>query len=131
MAINYAGSAAYFVAGQHVKAKTWADAGEDACTAAIAQARRILGRALRRAMNDDEAAYAEGDATRDEYAVYEQALWLIENGTIATSEGTAALAELAGGQDAGARGSTPAVAALYAPEALRWLGWTVAAMVSG
>ena len=42
---------------------------------AIAQARRDLSKALGRPMRDDEPEYREGDRTRDEYAVYEQALY--------------------------------------------------------
>lgn len=42
---------------------------------AIAQARRDLSKALGRPMRDDEPEYREGDRTRDEYAVYEQALF--------------------------------------------------------
>lgn len=44
---------------------------------AIAQARRDLSRALGRPMRDDEPEYREGDQTRDEYAVYEQALYTL------------------------------------------------------
>ena len=131
MAITYATSLQYFAAGQHMKAATWAQAEEDACTSAICGARRILARALGRAMDDAEAAYSEGDQTRDEYAVYEQALWLIENGVVANGQGSAALAQMAGAQDAGNRVATARQASLYAPEALRWLGWTGAATVSG
>ena len=42
---------------------------------AIAQARRDLSRALGRPIKDDEPEYREGDQTRDEFAVYEQALY--------------------------------------------------------
>ena len=43
--------------------------------AALQEARRDLSRALRRPIRDDEPPYREGDSTRDEYAVYEQALY--------------------------------------------------------
>ena len=129
--ITYETSLQYFKSGGHLKAATWAQAGEEACASAICAARRTLARALGRAMNDAEDAYAEGDNTRDEYAVYEQALWMIENGVVANGQGSAALAQMAGAQDAQARVATGSQAALYAPEALRWLGWTGAATVSG
>ena len=131
MAITYETSLQYFANGKHLKAATWAQAEEAAGTSAICAARRILSRALGRALDDDEDAYAEGDTTRDEYAVYEQALWMIENGVVANGQGSAALAQMAGAQDAGSRVATNNQASLYAPEALRWLGWTGAAVVNG
>ncbi len=126
--IDYASSLSYFEG--HLKSETWSQAAEPGGTAAIAQARKILSRGLGRAMNDSEAAYSEGDTTRDEFAVYEQALFLIENGAIANGSGSGAQPILTGSIDdpglprTGERG-------LYAPEALRWLGFRGTTTIRG
>ena len=52
----------------------WSEYSTEQQTAAIAQAKRDLSRALGRPMQEDEPPYKDGDRTRDEYAVYEQAL---------------------------------------------------------
>jgi len=126
--INADGATIFF--STHLKGNIWTMTPESSQAAAIAQARMILSRALGRAMNDSEATYAEGDQTRDEYAVYEQALYLIENGTIANAQGSAPQPILVGATDAP---DIPrnGISALYAPEALRWLGYTGAVVVKG
>ena len=53
----------------------WSEYSGEQKQAAIQEARRDLSRALRRPIRDDEPPYREGDSTRDEYAVYEQALY--------------------------------------------------------
>jgi len=126
--IDYSGAVTYFA--EHVKGHIFQDAGETAGTQAIAHGRRQLARALGRAMSDTEAAYSEGDTTRDEYAVYEQALYLIENGVIANGEGSAPLAVVSGGGEQ-PDGRRQAEAAVYAPEALRWLGYRGAVVTQG
>lgn len=55
--------------------KFWAEYSGEQKEAAIAQARRDLARAIGRPMKDDEPPYEEGQRKRDEYAVYEQALY--------------------------------------------------------
>ena len=60
--------------GRTIGAK-WAEYSAEQKTAAIDQARRDLFRALRRPMRDDEPPYREGDTKRDEFAVYEQAVY--------------------------------------------------------
>ena len=50
--------------------------------AAITQARRDLARAIGRPMRDDEPPYEEGQKRRDEYAVYEQALYSLLRDTM-------------------------------------------------
>ena len=66
-------------AAQYFKTRTagaaWNEYATDQKEIAIAQARRDLSRALGRQMRDDEPEYREGDRTRDEFAVYEQALY--------------------------------------------------------
>ena len=68
-------------ASQYFKTRTagaaWDEYSAEQKELAIAQARRDLSRALGRPMDDDEPEYREGDRTRDEYAVYEQALYVM------------------------------------------------------
>lgn len=119
MSISYAGSIDYFQ--NHMLGDVWTKAGETVCESAIAQARRQLSRAMGRELQDDEDAYAEGDLNRDEYAVYEQALWLIVNGPIANGAGTAPVAMLVadGGNPENVRERDRRY---FSPEALAWLG---------
>lgn len=128
--IDYDNAQIYFGAANHHKAAVWAAFGSAARAGAIAAARRVLARALGRTLTDDEAAYAEGDRTRDEYAVYEQALWMLENGQIADATGNDPVPILTGRSDA-ADGSGDKNFGIFAPEALRWLGWTGAAAIRG
>jgi hypothetical protein len=128
MSINLAGAQTYFGASNHHKAAVWSAFAQGHRTGAVAAARRTLSRGLGRAMSDSEDAYAEGDRTRDEYAVYEQALWMLENGQVADATGNDPVPVLTGKADAA---ETKPGAGLYAPEALRWLGITVAAVIRG
>jgi len=128
MAITHANSVEYFKGHRH--GHIWTQAGTTAQQAALTQARRMLSRELGRALSDSEAAYAEGDAVRDEYAAYEQALWLIQTGVVANGEGSAPQAVLV------ADGSDPEQAArrdvrMWSPEALAWLGYRGAVTVRG
>lgn len=118
--IDRSGALTYFDANNHPRGAVWGGFGESQQTAAIAAARRTLSRALGRALNDDEAAYAEGDSIREEYAVYEQALWMLENGVIANGENSApAFVATDPERVDNARDSQKNI---FAPEALRWLG---------
>lgn len=73
MAIDVQGASAYFK--KTTFSAKWAEYSTEQREAAIAQAKRELSKALHRPMRDDEPPYVEGDAKRDEYAVYEQALY--------------------------------------------------------
>lgn len=57
--------------------KNWNEYSGEQKEAALTQARRDLARALRRPIRDDEPPYQEGDTKRDEYAVYEQAIYTL------------------------------------------------------
>lgn len=57
--------------------KAWEEFSADQRKAAIEQAKRDLSRALGRPMREDEPQYQYGDEVRDEYAVYEQALFTL------------------------------------------------------
>ena len=68
-------------ANAYLKSRTlwdaWDEYSGDQKEMAITQARRDLSRALGRPMSDDEPPYQEGDTKRDEYAVYEQAVYTL------------------------------------------------------
>ena len=75
MAINVDGADAYF--SSRTSHDDWQAYSADQRKAAIEQAKRDFSRALGRPMREDEAQYRYGDRTRDEYAVYEQALFTL------------------------------------------------------
>lgn len=57
--------------------KQWLEYSPEQRKAAIEQAKRDLSRALGRPMKEDEPQFKYGDQTRDEYAVYEQAVYTL------------------------------------------------------
>ena len=73
MAIDVDGADAYFAT--RTMAKSWKEYSADQRKAAIDQAKRDFARALGRPMDENEPPFKMGDQTRDEYAVYEQALY--------------------------------------------------------
>lgn len=75
MAIDVQGASAYF--NTTTFAAVWAEYSKEQKQAAIAQAKRELAKAIGRAMNEDEPPYQIGETRRDEYAVYEQALYTL------------------------------------------------------
>lgn len=121
MAINKAGADAYFK--KTVKASLWASYSAAQRESAIEDAKMTMSRALHRKLNEDEAAYQPGDQTRDEYCIYEQAIYMLANGVQPTGGGTAVPA-LDGAESAtnntGKGASRPY--GIFAPDALRWLG---------
>lgn len=64
----------------HVHGDAWGEYSGEQKDHAITQARRDLSRALGRPIQDDEPPYVEGDKKRDEFAVYEQALYTLLSG---------------------------------------------------
>lgn len=118
MAINITNADAYF--SNHHKTAIWTAFDTDMREVAIQSARRILSRGLGRAMNDNETDYKEGDMSRDEYAVYEQAIHLLEHGRIATEP--EAMPYPTAMPESGRPDATEERAPYYNPEALRWLG---------
>ena len=73
--IDLSGATAYFKI--HTRFKVWNEYSSEQRERAIEQAKRDLSRALGRPMREDEPPYAFGDRTRDEYAVYEQAVYTL------------------------------------------------------
>lgn len=88
--------------------------------AAIDQARRDLAKAIRRPMKDDEPPYREGDTKRDEYAVYEQAVYSLLRDTL--PEGTGEATPNINGDEAKSANTQLAVGGgKWSIEALSWL----------
>lgn len=79
---------AYFAALNHTQASLWGSYGRDARAGAIAEAKRIITRALRRALDEELAAYEPGDTARDDFAVFEQALFLLKTNPVTISGGS-------------------------------------------
>lgn len=128
--IDFDGAQAYFGGNTHYKSAVWSAFDQGRRIAAVASARRTLSRVLGRSLRDNEPAFAEGDRRRDEFAVYEQALWMLEHGQIADASGFAPVPVLTGEVDK-AGVDADGVAGLYAPEALRWLGWSGVSAIRG
>ncbi len=112
----------YFKA--HPMGAVWNEYSTDQRKSAIEYAKRELSRALGRPMREDEPQYVYGDRTRDEYAVYEQALYVLlrdcqpkSAGVVMPSaepdEAQPTAHTMASGKDH------------FAAEALRWLGGIV------
>ena len=72
--INVEGAAAYF-AGTTLS-QAWSQYSAKQKEAAIEMAKREFGRALGRPLREDEPPFQMGDAVREEYAAYEQALYV-------------------------------------------------------
>lgn len=116
--ISVQGANTYFEG--HTLCRAWNEYSGAQKDHAIMRARRELAAELARPMRDDEPPYKEGDPMRDEYAVYEQAVYLLmrdehpEGGVAAQpvldAEGTGTLVP----KDHCGR---------WSRDATRWLGW--------
>ena len=123
MEITLDNANAYFALGNHTMADTWLKFSDAHRLGAIAHARRMLERELRRPMRETDA---EGDSRRDDLAVFEQALWLLLGSPYGDASRGDAVAILDGRPV-----DAPAPADDYGTgrrerwsrEALRWLGW--------
>lgn len=127
--ITFDNAQVYFRAGNHPKSSVWSGFSTAHRQGAVATAKRVLSRELGRPMQEDEPPYQDGDRRRDEYAVYEQALWVLEHGQIANAMGADPVPILTGNIDVA--GDTNGKVSFFSPEALRWLGWTGAAVIRG
>lgn len=75
MAINADGASEYFRTTTF--SDVWAEYSTGQKEAAVEMAKRDLSRALGRPLKEDEPPYQYGDAVREEYAAYEQALFTL------------------------------------------------------
>ena len=73
----------YFLPDNHIKANNWRKYSEQDKRAAFAQAKRILEVYLGRGLYDPE----DDDVYRDDYACYEQSLYILDSTPRQTSEG--------------------------------------------
>lgn len=121
MEITPANANAYFAPGNHDKADLWLRFDETRRAGAIATARRMFELELGRKMRETET---DESRWRDDFAVYEQALWLLLGGPVGDGRGDV-VSILQGaapaGQNAGG-GQSPRGRDRWSLDALRWLG---------
>ena len=113
---------AYFKA--HPMGATWDEYSTEQRTNAIEYAKRELSRALGRPLREDEPQYKYGDRTRDEYAAYEQALYVLLRDCAPNSSGVV----MPSAEPDEAQPTAHTIASgkdHFAAEALRWLGGNV------
>lgn len=118
MAINTAGANVYFDPENHTMSNVWASFRTEQKTAAIAQSKRILARALRRELDESESAITWD--VREDLACYEQALYLLRNSP-AVVEGTDGIQGFMANDQANPDQPSRMDPGLIAPEARRWL----------
>ncbi len=118
--ITIDGARAYFK--NHTRNGEWEAFGLEQRKAAIEQAKRDLSRALGRAMKEDEGSYMFGDRTRDEFAVYEQALYTLIKDAPAVGEAGNPVPSLSTDEATPSRTALSTGAAKWSREALAWLG---------
>lgn len=117
MSASVAGSEIYLDKNNHLRAYVWSKFDELQKAGAIAHAKRILNRAC--AVDDIEDEIATTAEINPEYAIYEQALWMLMNAPMDNADGSFAVATAA---DPKAEGKArKAETGLIAPEALAWL----------
>jgi len=119
--IDYTGAQAYFAMGNHPKAAIWsAFTPPERRKGAIAAARRVIARHLGHPLDDNEPPYQEGDDRRMDFAVYEQALWMLEGDQIADATGNDPVPVMMGRASAAdQRFRFPFVE--FSPMTMRWL----------
>jgi len=120
MSISANGALEYF--STHVEGVVWQAYGEALQAMAIVHARRELSRMLGRELSDSESAYVEGDQLRDEYAVYEQALYLLRMSSMPNAESSAPVFATPDPDSKPSAGVVLRHGLGIAPGACRWLG---------
>lgn len=118
MAISKTTADTYFAATNHPRASAWSSFSTNERTGAIAHAKRILARYLPGPV--DETTTTDRDFPRHDLAVYEQALWSLENSPLLRS-GREESADAVASDPEEPDGSRVAQTAILAPEARRWL----------
>ncbi len=101
--------------------KQWLEFSTDQRKAAIEQAKRDLSRALNRPMRENENPYQYGDTTRDEYAVYEQAIYTLLRDALPDLEGVS-VPPLEPDEKQNTSYSMKTGVGKWSEEALAWLG---------
>lgn len=80
MAININQANLYFSNSNHIKHSIWADIDDDDKQAAIGHAKRLIALILDTTIN--ESTTSDSDFPRHDIAVYEQALWMLEQSQV-------------------------------------------------
>jgi hypothetical protein len=119
MSSSLSNAEAYFGAANHIKAPTWAAFEPEVKQAAIAQAKRVLNRQARVEDIESELAVDMAGGINPEYAIYEQALWLLSNLPMANADNSFAIVEAADPETTSK--ARKAQVAEISPEAIRWL----------
>lgn len=129
--IDIAAADTYFSAATHSGASSWASFSRTARTGAVAEARRLLSRALRRALDDELPAYVEGDTCRDDFAVFEQAHFILRNSASTINGGVTPYPAAVPTTDDEGQQPEPTYAGGICAAALAWLGVPATVSVRG
>ena len=108
---------AYFAPTNHIRSAAWARFQPEQKAAAIAQAKRILSRAC--SSEDIEEDFDTDEDSNPEYAIYEQALYMLQNLPMANADETFSIADAAD-PESDTKTKRPDQGTI-APEARRWL----------
>ena len=118
--IDHNGAKTYF--STRTMGSAWAEYSTEQRRTAIEQAKRDLSRALGRPMRENEPQYAYGDTTRDEYAVYEQALFSLLRDAMPNGSGGGDIPAPVSEDAQDAAYSLAKGKGKWSEEALAWLG---------
>ena len=117
----------YFRPDKHIAGRLWDRFDDEEKRAALSHARRVI----ERIMGDDltaPAATADNSDVREDYALYEQALWILQHSPFrANAEDTGVAYDMTGP----AGENTPTGHERMAPETVRWLHWHRVRMLRG
>jgi len=117
MAFTLSDANQYFRADMHPLAAVWNAQDDDTKKAALAFARKQLERRKRDTLETPASSAGNVDI-REDYAHYEQALWIIRHNTLrANGEMTAANYDITTTEGEPAEGDAPR----FSPEALAWM----------
>ena len=126
MSASVTNAEVYFAPTNHIATSSWARYDPEQKAAAIAQAKRVLNRAYTNRTSTSTVVDIERDLARiivwglnPEYAIYEQALFMLQNQPMFNADETMAIAEAAD-PESSTKARKPNEAVI-APEALRWL----------
>ncbi|MDD5677127.1 MAG: hypothetical protein PHW60_03930 [Kiritimatiellae bacterium] len=118
MAIDITGANTYFGAMVHIKSEAWTTIPQAKRIAAIAHAARLIASRLEDDLETDTTV--DGDIPRHDAAVYEQALWMLQEYDNIALDRAERAAKIAKGMWTGERQSNNGLTSI-APEALRHL----------
>lgn len=122
MSSSLSGAEAYFEPVNHIRSATWGAFSPEMKAAAITQAKRALNRLARVSDIETELDVDMAAGINPEYAIYEQALWMLSNMPMANADNSFAVVEAADPETPS--NARKAQTAEMSPEAVRWLGPT-------